>query len=80
MHGEFVSNKSFYRPRSASRFRILAALMLQRKLLQSGISTIRGDMELICLIKCLTELALGVQREFKQEGSAEIDPAKGKKG
>lgn len=25
-------------------------------------------MELICLIKCPTELAFGVQREFKQKG------------
>lgn len=25
------------------------------------------DMELICLIKCLTELAFGLQREFKEE-------------
>lgn len=29
-------------------------------------------MELICLIKCLTELAFRVQREFKQEGRDEI--------
>lgn len=25
-------------------------------------------MELICLIKCLTELAFGVQRDFRQDG------------
>lgn len=29
-------------------------------------------MELICLIKCLTELAFGVQRDFKHEGRDEI--------
>lgn len=37
-------------------------------------------MELICLIKCLTELAFGVQREFKQEGRDEIRSVEGKKG
>lgn len=37
-------------------------------------------MELICLIKCLTELAFGVQREFEQEGRDEIRSVEGKKG
>lgn len=37
-------------------------------------------MELICLIKCLTELAFGVQREFKQEGRDEICSAGRKNG
>lgn len=51
--------------------------MPQRNSLQSGISAIRGDMELICLIKCLTELAFGVQRDFKQEGREEICSVEG---
>lgn len=37
-------------------------------------------MELICLIKCLTELAFGVQREFKQEGRDVIRSVEAKKG
>jgi len=45
---------------------------IKKKSLQSGISPFRGDMELICLIKCLTELAFGVQRDFKREGLDEI--------
>lgn len=53
--------------------------MLQRNSLQSRISAIRGDMELMCLIKCLTELAFEVQREFKQEGRDETCSAEGKK-
>lgn len=36
-------------------------------------------MELICLIKCLTELAFGVQREFKQEGRDVICSVEAKK-
>lgn len=48
--------------------------------MQSGISAIRGDMELICLIKCLTELAFGVQREFKQKGRDEIRSVEGEGG
>lgn len=47
--------------------------------MQSGISAIRGDVELIRLIKCLTELAFGVQREFKQEGRDEMCSATEKK-
>lgn len=37
-------------------------------------------MELICLIKCLTELAFGVQREFKQKGRDEIRSVEGEGG
>lgn len=36
-------------------------------------------MELICLIKCLTELAFGVQREFEQKGRDGIRAAVGEK-
>lgn len=37
-------------------------------------------MELICLIKCLIELAFGVQREFREEGRDEICAVERRKG
>lgn len=43
----------------------------RRNSLQRGISAISGDMELICLIKSLTQFAFGVQRDLKQEGREE---------
>lgn len=74
--------KSLHRARSATRFKFFCSTegMPGRNSLQSGISAIRGDMELICLIKCLTELAFGVQREFKQKGRDEIRSVEGEGG
>lgn len=78
----FFFFKSLHRARSATRFEFFCSTkgMPGRNSLQSGISAIRGDMELICLIKCLTELAFGVQREFKQKGRDEIHSVEGEGG
>lgn len=77
-----INKKSFYKARSATHFKFFCSTegMPGRNSLQSGISAIRGDMELICLIKCLTELAFGVQREFKQKGRDEIRSVEGEGG
>lgn len=84
-----IKTKAICRPRSAMPFFFFYFLSCfwccctkgtsQRNSLQSGISAIRGDMELICLIKCLTELAFGVQREFKQKGRDWIRAVVGEK-